>query len=508
MSLGMTMGLQTGDLLEGRYRIFERIGEGGMGVVYAAEHAVLHRKCAVKVLHPSEAGDETMIARFRIEAQAAANIRHPNVVEVMDFGISPDNRPFFVMEYLEGESLADRLDSFGRLTEKETVTIVSQILGGLSAAHRVRVVHRDLKPENIFLARIDKKTEVVKILDFGISKIVAGTPSCPPAPISANHKALTQKGIVFGTPGYMAPETLFGSGAVDPRADLFSVSVLLFEMLAGSRPFVGRDAQSIMLATASQPAPIPSEICPEISSAMEDVILKGLAKDPAFRFQKAEEFQERLQATQRGLLRRLSKPPSSTQKKARKAVELMDVTGKTSHSNGRHGNDNPVKSRLASEIEEERIRKRRDDLFRRISIGISPISILLFLGMCGAVYYYFFQQEPIHEVFTEDPIDSRIADRNRNPDKSAQNNLEPIPTVTVRIDGKPDKISVFIEGNEVFERPLIVPQGRDSLEVRFSADGYEDEIRNIVPDQEQTIVIRLNKIEAETEIKDSKRRQR
>ncbi len=496
----MTMGLQTGDLLEGRYRIFERIGEGGMGVVYAAEHAVLHRKCAVKVLHPSEAGDETMIARFRIEAQAAANIRHPNVVEVMDFGISPDNRPFFVMEYLEGESLADRLDAAGKLSEKETVGIVNQILAGLSAAHRVRVVHRDLKPENIYFARIDKKTEVVKILDFGISKIVAGTPSCPPVPISANHKALTQKGIVFGTPGYMAPETLFGSGAIDPRADLFSVAVMLFEMLVGKRPFGGRDAQSIMLATASQPAPFPSELCPEITDAMEKVIIKGLAKDPVFRFQKADEFQEALAATQKGLFRRLSIPPIP--RKPRRPMELADITGKTKFAEQKR---RPAKSKIASEIEKDRERKRRADFYRRISIVVSPFSILLILGLGGAAYYYLYNPKPIHEIKTEDPIDSRIDNRDQRFD-NLQNAAAPIPTVTVQIDGKPDKISIYVEGKEVFERPLIIPQSRDALEVRFAAEGYDDEVRKIVPDQEQTVVVRLRKIEDETEGRDSRRR--
>lgn len=494
MGAGMTMGLETGDLLEGRYRIFDRIGEGGMGVVYLAEHVALHRKCAVKVLHPSEAGDETMIARFKIEAQAAANIRHPNVVEVMDFGITPDNRPFFVMEYLEGESLADRLDRKGRLSERETRSICEQILGGLAAAHRVRVVHRDLKPENIFMARIDKKTEMVKILDFGISKIVAGTPSRPPAPISADHKVLTQKGIVFGTPGYMAPETLFGTESVDARADLFSVSVLLFEMLVGKRPFQGRDAQSTMLATATAPAPYPTDTCPEISSAMEKVILKGLIKDPAFRFQSADGFKEALLATEkRSLVSRFSRPPAPPKKRP---IELAAVTGRR-----RIDAPSAVNTRLHMEIEQERRKKKRAGFFRGLMVWFSPIPFLFFLGLGGVMYYYFVHQKPMHEVYSEDPIDARISNRNRwDTEASAQSPITSSQerAVTIWIDGTPEKMTIHLNNKEMYERPLIIPESTEPVEMRFSAPGYTDHLRKVIPDQEQTITVRLGKIETKS----------
>ena len=485
------MVLRIGDLLEGRYRIFDRIGEGGMGVVYAAEHAVLHRKCAVKVLHPSEAGDESMIVRFKIEAQAAANIRHPNVVEVMDFGITPDNRPFFVMEYLEGESLADRMDRRGRLDNKEALSICDQILGGLAAAHRVRVVHRDLKPENIYMARIDKKTEMVKILDFGISKIVAGTPSRPPAPISADHKALTQKGIVFGTPGYMAPETLFGTETIDARADLFSVAVLLFEMLVGKRPFHGRDAQSTMLATASKAAPFPTELVSGIPEAVEQVILKGLSKDPAFRYQSAEAFREALAATaRRGLVARFSRPPSPRKQRGR-GLELADVTGRH-----RPAPSKTINPRLQAALEED-LRRKRGGWRRKLSVAVSPFTLLFFTALGAAGYYYFMYRPPVHEISEVDPIDARISNRVIK-DSDRRSDREPTPTaqqtVTVWIDAKPDKLSVFVDNRETFERPLILPAGDRPLTVRFSAKGYEDDVRKVVPDQEQTILVRLKKL--------------
>ncbi|MBW2278082.1 MAG: serine/threonine protein kinase, partial [Deltaproteobacteria bacterium] len=145
--------LSSGDILEGKYVIGPRLGAGGMGVVYQGEHITLGMQVAIKVLHPSEADDPTMIARFKAEARSAAAIRHQNVVEVTDFGLTPDRRPFFVMTHLKGESLSERLDRSVALTDRETVEIADQILRGLSVAHRRGVVHRDLKPENVFIAK-------------------------------------------------------------------------------------------------------------------------------------------------------------------------------------------------------------------------------------------------------------------------------------------------------------------------------------------------------------------
>ncbi len=498
----MTLGLKNGILLEGRYRIYNRIGEGGMGVVYAAEHVALHRKCAVKVLHPSEANDELMIARFKIEAQASANIRHPNIVEVMDFGITPDKRPFFVMEYVEGESLADRINKKGMLQEREAAAIAIEILGGLCAAHRLRVVHRDLKPENIYLAKIDRKTEMVKILDFGISKIVAGTPSMPPAPISGNHQALTRKGIVYGTPGYMAPETLFGTESIDHRADLFSVAVMIYEMLTGKRPFRGKDAQSIMLATAAQNPTKIRDLRPEISSVMENIVERGLKKDPMTRFQSAEEFQNSLlKATRRGLVSRFSKPPlppnppkhliqkdekPAPQKPVKQAAVVLTKQIKKTDAvtNDKKGNY---------------VEQNRSNLFRKLTVYFAPIPILFFVGLGYGIYHYFVKQKPVLEVRNEDPIDERIENWKKYgtiPAKEDKYDRSVLETVVINVESKPEKISIFVNDKEVFERPLIIPKHpKKTIELRFSSQEYQDEIRQIVPDQDQTIWVRLVKLE-------------
>lgn len=503
----MNQQLTKGDVLEQRYRILYQIGEGGMGVVHAAEHIHLHKKCAIKVLHPSEANNAQMIKRFKIEAQASANIRHPNVVEVMDYGITPDNRPFFVMEYLVGESLADRLNRDRAIDEAAAKDIAVQVLKGLAAAHRMRIVHRDLKPENIYLSRNPDDEEVVKILDFGISKIVTGTASMPPSPVSAPHKALTQQGVVFGTPGYMAPESLFGTQPVDSRADLFSISVLLFEMVTGTTPFRGKDAHATMLATASQEAPRPSSIEPRISESLEKIILKGLEKDPGKRFQKADEFLAAIIKTNSipqdpapapvspctspaprpglgGFTRELqfSEPPEKAER-----LSLDDI-------------DFPPRRpahRASTRFQYPPPRQRNNlrTAAKRISIAFSPIPLIFFLGLGGGVYYYFIRQDPIRVAGYEDPIDRKIQLQSQEPDHTPPSMAAPVPieTVTIWIDTSPKNVEIAIDGKPAFERPLIVPKGSDKVEMRFTAPGYREQILKVVPDREQTLTAKLKR---------------
>ena len=265
-----------------------------MGVVYEAEHNELHLRVAIKVLHPLEAVDQNMITRFKVEARSAASIRHQNVVEVTDFGLTPDNRPFFVMEFVEGESLADRLDRQSVLSERETVEILDQILSGLSVAHKKGIIHRDIKPENVIIARQNGK-KIVKLLDFGIAKIVGGSTLSNPIHYTTARPE-TEQGIVLGTPGYMAPESMTGRGKVDTRADLFSVGVIMYEMITGQRPFKGTDAHTVMLETVRKPVPRPSAVNPNISKAMEQLCLTSLAKNPDERIQTTDEFVYQLTA--------------------------------------------------------------------------------------------------------------------------------------------------------------------------------------------------------------------
>ncbi|MCP4606692.1 MAG: serine/threonine protein kinase [Proteobacteria bacterium] len=511
----MAKPLVEGDYLEGRYRILRHIGEGGMGVVYEAEHVLLKRRCAVKVLHPSEANDDSMIERFKIEARSAANIHHPNIVEVMDFGLTPDNRPFFVMEYLTGRSLADKLESEVRLSENEAVEITDQILSGLIVAHRAGVVHRDLKPENIHLTRDEKKHEVVKILDFGISKIVAGTSGFENKSLPSGSQQLTQGGVVLGTPGYMAPESLFGSTDVDARADIFSVGVVLFEMVIGRRLYRGSNAHELMVANAAKPVPIPSRIRPEISDSMERVILTALAKNPDDRYRNAEQFLYNLSAAAVG--RTASKAPPCKTKTGIPSM-IPQISKKTAPLE-LETIEPPQKSTFVSTKSPRSISKaqRRIEIFneratniskpkrsRRFSFKISPAFIVFFIALGGAAYYIFVHEDPMIVTSSMDPIDKRIRDIGTSNQKSieAGSKLEQKntssksqrrPSVTIWLDAHPRVLLVFWDGKQLFERPLIVPVSNVPAEVRFSASGYLDERRMITSDREQTIKVRLKK---------------
>jgi serine/threonine-protein kinase len=220
-----------GALLDGRYRIVRLLGEGGMGSVYLASHVGLGRDVAIKFLHADLASRDEMVGRFHREAQAAAAIRHKNIIEVFDVGMSPQGEPFLVMEYLEGESLAGLLKRAGPLNLGAACAVMEPTLQALQAAHRKGIIHRDLKPDNIFLAHQQGEPPVVKIIDFGISKFTQGE----------IDKWRTKTGSILGTPAYMSPEQARGSAGLDHRTDIYSMGTIFFEMLTGALPFAGNN---------------------------------------------------------------------------------------------------------------------------------------------------------------------------------------------------------------------------------------------------------------------------
>jgi serine/threonine protein kinase len=226
-----------GSVLSSKYKLLRLLGEGGMGAVYEAEHLVLGTRVAVKILHPDLARREGLMDRFLQEAMVAARIRSENVVHVMDVERTADGVAFMVMELLQGESLADTLGRVRRLEEAAACEYARQILSALEAAHALGVVHRDLKPENVFVTFVGERP-VLKLIDFGIAKLKR---------TEAGAKNLTVAGVLMGTAEYMAPEQAYSADAVDARADVYAVGVMLYEMLAGTRPVSGDDGRLIAL---------------------------------------------------------------------------------------------------------------------------------------------------------------------------------------------------------------------------------------------------------------------
>jgi serine/threonine-protein kinase len=277
-------------VIGGKYRIEERIGQGGMGTVYRAVQSGLNRDVAVKILKRELNVDRDTVARFHREANAMSLLNHPNTVRVYDFGQTDDGLLYLVMELLRGELITTRLTREGALNELEALRFTQQILRSLSEAHKKSLVHRDLKPDNIFVADVEGHAEpVIKVLDFGIAKVVA--------PDKAVDQFETQAGTLFGTPRYMSPEQAQGA-QLDNRSDLYSVGTLLYQMLTGRAPFVDDDAVVVMAKHIREMPDPPRKAAPDrrIPASLEAVVMRALAKEPSARFQEAIEFDAALEA--------------------------------------------------------------------------------------------------------------------------------------------------------------------------------------------------------------------
>jgi serine/threonine protein kinase len=264
-----------GKVLDDRYRLEEQIGRGGFGAVFRATDLTDGSSVAVKVFRPQSGNDSTdAIARFRQEAESGAQVNHKNAVAVLGTGVSSDGILYLVMQLLEGRSLKAELGRLGKLPPPRAVGIAVQMLDALAEAHRRGIIHRDIKPENVFLHH-EGNDEIVKVVDFGVAKVK------DPA---SKERSLTLSGAVVGTPVYMAPERL-EDRAYDGRSDVYSVGVLLYEMLVGSPPFDSKDGNlwSLILMHVKEPPKPPRDLEPAVPSQLSDVVLAALAKDPANR---------------------------------------------------------------------------------------------------------------------------------------------------------------------------------------------------------------------------------
>jgi serine/threonine-protein kinase len=270
------------------YVITSLLGEGGMGSVYVAEHPMLHRRVAIKVLKPEFAQDKTLVARFMNEARAASAIRQPNIVEVFDVGMLPEGVPYLMMELLEGETLANRLDRDKRLPTPDAVAIACQAATALAAAHAKGIIHRDLKPDNLFLVAdgdIPGGTRVM-VLDFGIAKLRGEM---------STGSVRTHTGSVMGTPPYMSPEQCRGiTDDIDHRTDIYALGIILHEMLSGAPPFVSEGFGDLLLMHITRPPTPLRSIDPAIPEAMEAAVLRALQKDQNARFSSMAEMRDAL----------------------------------------------------------------------------------------------------------------------------------------------------------------------------------------------------------------------
>ncbi|WP_244225074.1 serine/threonine-protein kinase, partial [Corallococcus sicarius] len=264
----------------GEFVIEERIGSGGMGVVYRAVHPLIGKQAAVKVLR-AELVSPQQVQRLLVEARAVNAIRHPGIIDIFGFGSLPDERPYVIMELLRGRPLSDFVRAKNRMDVESAVWVLDQVLAALGAAHRAGVVHRDLKPANVFVVESPETPTTIKLVDFGIAKL-----------LESHESPLTADGFILGTPDFMAPEQIRGS-TVGPATDLYAVGVMMFQLLTGERPFQGGSVQ-LMFAHVDQSPPPPSSRIPGIPPELDTLVLHLLAKDPALRPASAEAVREQL----------------------------------------------------------------------------------------------------------------------------------------------------------------------------------------------------------------------
>ncbi|HET6584273.1 MAG TPA: serine/threonine-protein kinase, partial [Nannocystaceae bacterium] len=288
-SLGPSAPDLVGTILADRYRILRKLGEGGMGSVYLAEHTTINKRLAIKVLSSEYCHKQDLVNRFLQEARAASMIEQENVVEITDFGSTPGGSVFFAMEYLNGEDLAATIKREGALSWTRARQILLQICAALGSAHAAGIIHRDMKPDNCYRIRRGSNDDFIKVLDFGIAKVQSDE--------GDGGRALTRTGMIFGTPEYMSPEQAKGE-KVDHRVDVYAVGVIMYELLTGRVPFTADTFMGILTKHMFEAPQAPSALIGpgSIPVDVEAIILKSLQKDREYRFQTMAEMAHAIEA--------------------------------------------------------------------------------------------------------------------------------------------------------------------------------------------------------------------
>ena len=458
-----------------KYEVRRRIGEGGMGLVYEAQHTVIQKRVAIKVLRDDFSRRPEVVERFRQEAISASRIGHQNIVDISDFGTTPTGSSYFVMEYLEGEDLANVLAREVVLPMGRTVRILQQCCRALGAAHEKGIVHRDIKPENIFLVNRADEHDFVKIVDFGIAKMSDIETEGEPG------RKLTKTGMIFGTPEYMSPEQAAGK-ELDHRVDIYAIGAILFECLTGRVPFVGDSFMGILTQHMFEEPPPLREVNPkvEVSAELEMVVYKALAKDPADRYQTMAELGEALEEALEG---RVSK------------ATLMG-----------HGEPVKAKPRPPRSIGPALPTDEFPTAEGGSKTGLIALMAVLLVAVGAGGVYFFLKGDPeprselIAQASTTDPPDPVAAppEPEPQPEVAPEPEVEPQPeaptsvpvTVTTRPgDGAEVSVDGDVEGCEATPCDIQVPPG-ETVTIHARRGRYAGEIE-VTPESATTVQVVL-----------------
>ncbi len=467
----------------GNYLITAKLGEGGMGVVYLAEHPVIGRKVAMKAIHPELSRNAEVVSRFVTEAKAVNQIGNEHIVDIHDFGTTGDGEFYFIMEFLQGEALVDRLKRDAPMEPLRALTIAMQVADALGASHQHGIIHRDLKPENIFLINKGHTPDFVKVLDFGLAKLTQGDDK-------VSHK--TRTGSVMGTPYYMSPEQCEGKPNIDGRSDIYSLGVILFEMVTKCVPFGGEGYGEIIVKHITSPVPSPRSLNPRLPYAVEAIILRAMAKRRDERFQSMEEFAAALQDPETYLA---SAPVFESDGAPSAPVTLPDAAAfaarADSVSSGEvvfgqpdadpHAHTVPVPSTFrhtTGELSED------DDLFarpkpRRTGLFVAAGAAVIAAGVAAYLF-----TKPSPAVEEQKPV-------------VAEATAAPALPRKVRLTFKSDPAGAAVLRKDTSEQlgitPFTVelPAGESAIDFVFKRDSYRDEVESFTPSESGQLSVSL-----------------
>ncbi len=473
----------------GNYAIKAKLGEGGMGAVYLGEHPLIGKRVAIKVLLEELSSKEDIVQRFFNEAKAVNDIGHQNIVDIVDFGKMKNDAGgadivYFIMEFLDGESLAARLRRTG-LSFKETIHVMQQCCSALAASHAKGIVHRDLKPENIYLCPRGGDKNFIKILDFGIAKLTGDT--------GQSHK--TRTGLVIGTPTYMSPEQCEGKGLIDHRSDVYSLGVVMYELLTGRVPFPGEGFGEILVAHLTKVPEPPHTLNPDITPELEAIVLHSIEKDRNRRFQSMAEFEAAVTDPAAHLAQYSQLPgyaPMGSASTSNHGTMMMPTDAPTIR--GQTGGMNTVKGPLtgtgprpttlsgaASEVGGDLPKKSKAPMV---------IASLAVVGILGGVGFVMLnkgakkEDVPPPVVVAPPPVET--------PKPPPKDDL-----ITVKVTSDPSGAKVYRAGQEQPEgvTPLVMKltKGGESFDIQIKAEGYKPGTKAITPDMYKEVMVPLVK---------------
>lgn len=458
---------RTGQVFGEKYKLVRLLGTGGMGAVYEASHLVINRRCAVKVLHPAVAHDPDIVRRFIVEAKAASAIGHRGIVDIYDVGTTGDGAPYLVMEFLGGSSLSFYLGDGRKLATSWSLDVAIQTLQALGVAHARGIIHRDLKPDNLNISQEYGLPPVVKVLDFGISKM---------AQARAATDQTTRTGTVLGTPQYMAPEQAAGERDVDYRLDLYAVGAILYECLCGRPPFQGDNVNQLLVKILMEDFPKPTDLNPSLPLGLDAAILKAMARSPRDRFTTAEEM---VKALARFL-------PASH--RARMGISMPDTVGvgvevPSLMPRPRVGPATPVV--MATKTTQRQVPRRR--LLLPAVIGAVAVA-----GVVAAALFLWGPSRGTEAAAAGTAGRADASDGSTIPSKGQMDPATDRDWVVISLQNVPAEATVLFDGARVRGLPLRVKRSLGGVVVEVRVPGVDSWKELVVPDRDQDVTVSLD----------------